>query len=123
MGQITTDASFAISAGADTTSSVLTSCIYCLTKNPSDLKLLRDEVDALFSDGDDENLLFDAQRLADMKYLNAVMYATNLRVISRSLSDQYFFGRNETLRLYPPVPSGSERAPLAGSGSKVFGEQ
>jgi len=102
LGQITTDASFAISAGADTTSSVLTSCIYCLTKNPADLKRLREEVDSLFSDGDDETVLFATQRLADMKFLNAVI--------------------NETLRLFPPVPSGSERAPYPGTGSKVFGE-
>lgn len=102
LGQITTDSSFAISAGADTTSSVLTSCIYCLAKNPSDLKHLREEVDALFSDGDDESVLFDAQKLVDMKYLNAVI--------------------NETMRLFPPVPSGSERAPLPGTGSKIFGE-
>lgn len=101
MGQITTDASFAISAGADTTSSVLTSCIYCLTKNPADQKRLREEVDSLFSEGDDESVLFDNQRLADMKYLNAVV--------------------NETLRLFPPVPSGSERAPYPGTGNKVFG--
>jgi len=102
LGQITTDASLAISAGADTTSSALTSCIYCLTKNPADLKRLREEVDALFSDGDDENVLFDNQKLAELKFLNAVI--------------------NETLRLFPPVPSGIERAPYPGTGTKVFGE-
>ena len=52
---------------------MLTSCIYCLTKNPAELKRLREEVDALFADGDDENVLFDAQKLADAKYLNAVV--------------------------------------------------
>jgi len=92
----------AISAGADTTSSVLTSCIYCLTKSPADLTRLREEVDSLFSGGGDESILLDSQTLADMKFLNAVI--------------------NETLRLHPAVPSGSERAPYPGTGSKVFGE-
>lgn len=74
MGQITTDASLAMTAGADTTSGVLTSCVYCLTKNPAVVKRLREEVDALFADaGDDESVLFDSQALAGMKFLNAAM--------------------------------------------------
>lgn len=30
---------------------------------------------------------------------------------------------NETLRLFPLVPSGSERAPFPGTGAKSIGEQ
>lgn len=76
LAQIMTDANTAISAGADTTASVLANCVYCLIKIPADLKRLQLEIDAApaASDDEDEDVLSDAQKLADMPFLNAVMY-------------------------------------------------
>ncbi|KAH3264480.1 hypothetical protein KXW57_002825 [Aspergillus fumigatus] len=70
-------------AGRDTTSAVLTFCIFELARNPDVVAKLREEISARLGLGP------SAQKssyndLKEMKYLNAVL--------------------NETMRLYPPVP-------------------
>ncbi|MCJ1437110.1 hypothetical protein MMC27_006495 [Xylographa pallens] len=71
-------------AGRDTTASLLSNIWFTLSQRPDIYTRVREEVDALDSD----NLSFET--LKDMKYLRAVM--------------------NESLRLYPLVPSNVRQA-------------
>ncbi|CDO71115.1 hypothetical protein BN946_scf184844.g119 [Trametes cinnabarina] len=80
------DGVLAIVAGSDTTSSALTSLVYCLLTHPHAMERLREEIDHFYPVG--ENAC-DSKHFREMHYLTAVI--------------------NETLRLYPPVPSGTQR--------------
>jgi len=91
----------AIIAGSDTTASALSNAIYYLLSNPADLHWLQHEIEQFFPQATDGTTDIDPTMLADMPWLNAVI--------------------NETLRLQPPVPSGLNRAPAAGSGGKMVG--
>ncbi|KAG6849321.1 hypothetical protein H0H93_009462 [Arthromyces matolae] len=77
------DGAVAIIAGADTTSSVLANFIYFLLVNPQSYKRVQSEIDTL---GDE---IMDFGKQARLPYLTAAL--------------------NESLRLYPPVLSGSQR--------------
>lgn len=92
------DSALAIIAGSDTTASVFSNMVYCLLKNPHAYKRLRAEVDEFYPP--EENSL-DPKHHSKMPYLEAVI--------------------NETLRLYPVVPSGSQRAPEPGTGGTLMG--
>lgn len=61
----------AMVGGADTTSTVLSGLFYNLLTHPASYKRLQDEVDSVFPLSEGEP--FDAARLAEMPYLNAVM--------------------------------------------------
>lgn len=61
----------AIIAGADTTSTVLSGTFYYLLTHPAAYERLRAEVDGVFPVGEGEP--FDAVKLVEMPYLNAVM--------------------------------------------------
>ena len=65
------DGTLAIVAGADTTSSVLSSVFYCLLTHPNAYAQLRAEIDQYYPFGED---VFNTSHHADMPYLNAVMY-------------------------------------------------
>lgn len=93
--EVTSDGSLAIIAGSDTTAGVLSAVIWFILGNPHVYRRLQKETDDL---GDD---LLNSARLAHLPYLNAVI--------------------NETLRLLPPLPMGSHRAPAPGSGGKSIG--
>ncbi|GJE99305.1 cytochrome P450 [Phanerochaete sordida] len=95
---VASDGGLAVVAGSDTTSSVLASTFYCLLRNPEAYARLQAEVDKAFPPGED---VLDPERLPDMQFLEAVI--------------------NEGLRLFPAVPSGSQRAPEIGSGGKAVG--
>ncbi|KAI0357606.1 high nitrogen upregulated cytochrome P450 monooxygenase 2 [Trametes cingulata] len=84
--QLVDDGVLAIVAGADTTSSALTSLFFCLGTHPAAYKRLQEEIDKFYPAGEDA---CDAKHHRDMHYLTAVI--------------------NESLRLYPPVPSGTQR--------------
>ncbi|KAI0275430.1 cytochrome P450 [Gloeopeniophorella convolvens] len=96
---IASDGMLVISAGSDTTSTILTGLFNKLVLNPAAYRRLRDEVDAEFPRGEDP---LDTTRLSRMPWLNACI--------------------NEALRLYPPVSGGSQRAVVRGMGPKVIGE-
>ncbi|GJE87389.1 cytochrome P450 [Phanerochaete sordida] len=93
------DSALAIIAGSDTTASVFSTLLFLLLRHPRALARLRAELDAACPPEADA---LDPQHTARVPYLDAVI--------------------NETLRLYPVVPSGSQRAPERGSGGAVLGE-
>ncbi|KAI9462028.1 high nitrogen upregulated cytochrome P450 monooxygenase 2 [Russula earlei] len=92
------DGLLAIIAGSDTTSSSLTGTIYYLLLNPTAYDRLQKEVDSAFPNGEEP---LDVVKLSQMEWLNGCI--------------------NETLRLLPAVPSGSQRSVLKGKGTKVLG--
>ncbi|KZP24070.1 high nitrogen upregulated cytochrome P450 monooxygenase 2 [Athelia psychrophila] len=96
--EIISDSSLVIVAGSDTTSTVLSSLFWFIMCNPTIYRRLQDEIDSVFPPG--ENAL-DPSKHVHMNYLNAVI--------------------NETLRLLPPVLSGSQRRVERGSGAATFG--
>nr|BAL05177.1 cytochrome P450 [Phanerodontia chrysosporium] len=95
---ILSDALLAIIAGSDTTSTILTSAVYCLLTHPDVHKRLVEEVDKFYPPGAD---WCNTEHHADMHYLNAVL--------------------NETLRLFPVLRDGSLRAPWVGHGDRALG--
>ncbi|RDX52351.1 high nitrogen upregulated cytochrome P450 monooxygenase 2 [Lentinus brumalis] len=84
--QLIDDGVLAVVAGSDTTSIVLTSTFYCVLTNPDAYEELQAEIDKHFPPGDDPYI---TQHHRNMPYLQAVI--------------------NEALRLFPPVPGGTER--------------
>ncbi|KAI1791471.1 high nitrogen upregulated cytochrome P450 monooxygenase 2 [Ganoderma leucocontextum] len=80
------DGILAIIAGADTASIALTSIAYCLLTHPDVYERLQAEIDKFYPAG--EHAL-DTKHHRDMPHLTAVI--------------------NETLRVFPPVPGGSQR--------------
>ncbi|KAF8644804.1 hypothetical protein AX16_008264 [Volvariella volvacea WC 439] len=83
--QLVNDSSLAIVAGSDTIATTLANVFWLLARHPVAYKRLQKEVDAL------DGKIDDVVELGKLPYLNAVI--------------------NETLRLYPPVLSGSPRSP------------
>ncbi|OBZ68837.1 hypothetical protein A0H81_11384 [Grifola frondosa] len=98
MMQLLSDGILAIVAGSDTTSGVLSALFLCLLSNPEAYKRLQAEIDKYYPP--EENAL-DTKHHVDMAFLNAVI--------------------NETMRLYPAVPSGSQRRVPKGSGGRTAG--
>ncbi|KAI9447484.1 high nitrogen upregulated cytochrome P450 monooxygenase 2 [Lactarius indigo] len=92
------DGQLAIVAGSDTTRSALTVVIYYLLRNPMAYERLEAEIDGAFSSGEEP---LDVAKLSQMEWLNGCI--------------------NETLRLQPGVPSGSQRTVGKGKGRKVLG--
>lgn len=69
--EVVSDGVLAIVAGSDTTSTALSGLFCFVVANPDCYKRLQSEVDSVFPIGEGDP--FDATRLADMPYLNAVM--------------------------------------------------
>lgn len=65
------DGQLAIVAGSDTTSTVLSGLFCLIIANPGCYKKLQKELDASFPVGEGDP--FDAARLSELPYLNAVM--------------------------------------------------
>ncbi|KAF8899781.1 cytochrome P450 [Gymnopilus junonius] len=97
-------------AASDTTASILSNAVYSLLSNPEKYKKLQQEVDKTFTEheinsfhlstGEEVDGKMYGEILGSMKYLNAVL--------------------NETMRLYPVIPTGLHRAPEPGSSSKTL---
>ncbi|KAF9269323.1 high nitrogen upregulated cytochrome P450 monooxygenase 2 [Marasmius fiardii PR-910] len=93
------EAILAIVAGSDTTATALSCAFYHLICDKTMFLRLRNEIDAAFPVKDGKAPHEDTARLAQMPFLNAVM--------------------NESLRLYPAVPTSLQRSPEPGMGGKV----
>lgn len=78
--------------------------------HPDTYTRLQNEVDKFFPQGEDP---MDPAKHVHMPYLNAVMCAFFLSVYLKNVNE-LTWNRNETLRLLPPVPSGSQRASAQG---------
>lgn len=83
--QIRANASLLIIAGSETTATALSGATYLLCSNPDTLAKLTEEVRSAFS-SEDEITLLSVQKL---KYMLAVL--------------------DESLRMFPPVPTASPR--------------
>ncbi|KAJ6630962.1 cytochrome P450 [Mycena sp. CBHHK59/15] len=95
LAQVVSDSSPAIVAGAETTSTAICNLFWLLLCNPIAYSRLQVEIDSLGANA------LDSESQKHLTYLNACI--------------------NETLRLFPAVLSGSQRAPLIGSGGKLIG--
>jgi len=84
----------------DTTSTTLSNLWYYFLLHPAQYKRLQREIDAVFLRGEDP---VDQERLVGMEFLNACI--------------------NESLRLAPPVPSGSQRGIPPTADGKLVGSQ
>jgi len=88
--EIESNVQFLIVAGSETTATLLSGATFYLLKNPAILQQLKDEIRTTFSNEHDINLL----SLMHLPYLNAVL--------------------EESLRMYPPVPTTFPRTTPAG---------
>ncbi|KAH9888070.1 cytochrome P450 [Cubamyces lactineus] len=98
MKQVVSEGIVAVVAGSDTVSSTLTSIFFCLTAHPQVYRRLQDEIDRFYPPAQDP---CDTQYHREMHYLSAVI--------------------NETLRIYPPVPGGSQRQVPRNSNGAMLG--
>ncbi|KAF9543833.1 high nitrogen upregulated cytochrome P450 monooxygenase 2 [Agrocybe pediades] len=101
---VVSNATLAIIAGSDTTSTVLSNIFYYLIHHPEYMKRLKAEIDEHFplSDTVHGTSAIELGKLGSMKFLNAII--------------------NETLRLQPAVPTSLQRQPAKGSGGQAVGE-
>lgn len=86
-----------IVAGSETTATLLSAATFFLATNPASLAKLNDEVRSTFQSEDQIDML----SVQNLKYLSAVL--------------------DESMRLYPPVPSSSPRM-IGKGGDKIIGE-
>jgi cytochrome P450 len=89
------EASLAIVAGSDTTSTALANALFYLISHPTSMARLREELDGAAAPGED----VPPEALSELAYLQAVL--------------------NETLRLQPAVPNGVQRTPPPAGGPVV----
>ncbi|KAI0096629.1 cytochrome P450 [Nemania sp. FL0031] len=95
-GEIYTNAELFMTAGTETTASLLTGTTYYLLKNPDKMKILVNEIRGRFKSNDE--ITFEA--LSQLEYLNACL--------------------REGLRVYPSIPSAIPRE-VAEGGNFIMG--
>ena len=114
------DGILAMMAGADTSSSAITSIFYCILSHPEAYAALQEEVDRFYPPGED---VCNTANHRDMHYLTAVMYVTlNAWFPSKLTDPRLHTHRNESLRLFPPAPTSTPRqVPHNAAGPVVLG--
>ncbi|KAJ7614590.1 high nitrogen upregulated cytochrome P450 monooxygenase 2 [Mycena polygramma] len=101
LAEYASDAFLAVVAGSDTTATVLCSIFFYILSDLALFNRLRNEIDHVFPRNESQTVADYTSKLAQMPLLNAII--------------------NETMRLQPPLPTGLQRAPVAGSGGKLVG--
>jgi cytochrome P450 len=102
MPTLAAEAALAIVAGSDTTGTSIASAMFFLIQNPSCFSRLRAELDEA-AEGAAYDTEIDVHRLTELPYLQAVL--------------------NETMRIAPAVPNGSQRlTPHEGGPFVVAGQ-
>ncbi|KAJ3539059.1 hypothetical protein NM688_g6420 [Phlebia brevispora] len=96
---VVSDGVTAVIAGSDTTAGVLSNTFYLLLCHPDKYARLEAEVDQFYPP--EEDSLNDIHH-PEMVYMEAVL--------------------NEALRLFPALPSGSQRSPAPGKGDRMVGK-
>ncbi|KAF8442381.1 cytochrome P450 [Boletus edulis BED1] len=96
--EVASDGVLTIVAGSDTTATTLSSLFWALLSHPTAYRRLQAEVDRYYPPGEDAS---STTHHPQMQYLNAVI--------------------NESLRLFPPVLSGSQRGATKSSGGRLAG--
>ncbi|KAI0487736.1 cytochrome P450 [Xylaria cf. heliscus] len=96
-GEIYTNAELFMTAGTETTASLLTGTTYYLLKNPDKMKILTDEIRGRFKSN--KEMTFEA--LGQLEYLNACL--------------------REGLRVYPSIPTAIPRE-IAEGGNAIMGK-
>jgi cytochrome P450 len=87
--ELSSEAMLAIGAGSDTTATAILNTVFYLITHPAVFARLRQELDECSEYSTTYDQPLDSGKLADLKYLQAVI--------------------NETLRLQPAVPNGVQR--------------
>ncbi|KAK2611702.1 hypothetical protein N8I77_005029 [Diaporthe amygdali] len=95
--ELTSHAFVLIVAGSETTATLLSAATFFLATNPASLSKLNDEIRSTFQSEDQIDML----SVQNLKYLAAVL--------------------DESMRCYPPAPSGSPRM-IGKGGDKIIGE-
>jgi cytochrome P450 len=101
--EVASDGVLAIVAGSDTTATTLSCLFWFLLSNPQAYLRLQAEVDDFFPPGED---ILSTAHHPEMSYLNAVMRVLFSLFLPVTADTDF---SNETLRLFPPVLSGSQR--------------
>ncbi|RPD58907.1 high nitrogen upregulated cytochrome P450 monooxygenase 2 [Lentinus tigrinus ALCF2SS1-7] len=96
--ELADDGVLAVVAGSDTASLTMTSVFYLLLTHPETYATLQEEIDTLYPPGEPDS---ETKHHHEMPYLNAVI--------------------NEALRLFPPVPSGTQRQVPRNAAPVVIG--
>jgi hypothetical protein len=100
---IVSEAMLALIAGSDTTGTALANAMFYLMTHQECLARLRIELDAAAGEGAAYDVEIEIDKLAELKYLQAVI--------------------NETLRLQPAVPNGVQRTPPEEGGPVLVAGQ
>lgn len=96
--ELQTNAQLFMTAGTETSATLLSGLTYLLLRNPRSMRLLTEEIRGAFNSSSSEGMSFES--LARLPYLNACI--------------------EEGLRMYPPVPQGFPRT-IAEGGNTVLG--
>jgi cytochrome P450 len=96
--RVISESALAIIAGSDTTSTVLSNIWFFMCQGPEYMKRLQAEIDETFPDFEEP---LNSLKLSQMPLLNAII--------------------NESMRLQPATPSGTQRAILPGTRGKAIG--
>jgi len=97
LSNVIPDGMLAIAAGGDTTARAIQNLFFAILSHPAYYQRLKDELEIVFPSGDG---ILDVGKYTELKFLDALI--------------------NETLRLYPPVPTNGPRQVSDASKARVI---